>query len=88
MRALGLDAPAVGSCLLGLLQPQDRLLDIGTGTGALLELAAPHVDAALGIDASRQMLALARARLTHPGLSALRGAPGRHVSPAAGRWQL
>jgi ArsR family transcriptional regulator len=69
MRALGLDAPAVGRAVLRLLRPRDRLLDIGTGTGALLELAAPHVAAALGIDASRQMLALARARLARPGLS-------------------
>ena len=46
-----------------------RLLDIGTGTGRLLELLAPRVAAGLGVDASRAMLALARARLAGPGLS-------------------
>jgi ArsR family transcriptional regulator len=70
MRALDLPAPAVEQALLGLLGGRiGRLLDIGTGTGRLLELVAPHVPAALGIDASRAMLALARARLAHPGLT-------------------
>ena len=45
-----------------------RLLDIGTGTGRLLELLAPRAESATGIDASREMLALARARLTERGL--------------------
>jgi ArsR family transcriptional regulator len=70
MRALDLPAQAVEQALLGLLGPEiGRLLDIGTGTGRLLELVAPHVSAALGIDASRAMLALARSRLAHPGLT-------------------
>ncbi len=69
MRALGLDAPAVESALLTLLpDPIGRLLDIGTGTGRLLELLAPRARSALGVDASRAMLALARARLAQPGL--------------------
>jgi ubiquinone/menaquinone biosynthesis C-methylase UbiE len=45
------------------------MLDIGTGTGRLLELLAPRVTTALGVDASRAMLALARTRLARPGLS-------------------
>lgn len=70
MRALDLPAPAVEQALLTLLGPEiGRLLDIGTGTGRLLELVAPRVSTALGIDASRAMLALARARLAHPGLT-------------------
>jgi ubiquinone/menaquinone biosynthesis C-methylase UbiE len=69
MRALGLDAPAVEAALLALLPERiGRLLDIGTGTGRLLELLAPRARAALGVDASRAMLALARARLAQPGL--------------------
>lgn len=39
------------------------LLDIGTGTGRMLELFAPLADRALGIDVSRAMLAIARAQL-------------------------
>ena len=48
-----------------------RVLDIGTGTGRLLELLAPRVQSGLGVDASRAMLALARARLAKPGLGHL-----------------
>lgn len=68
-RALGLDAQAIGTAVLAALPPRlGRLLDIGTGTGGLLELVAPRVDSALGIDASREMLALARSRLAERGL--------------------
>ncbi len=71
MRALDLPAQAVETALLGLLPEGGigRLLDIGTGTGRLLELLAPRVAAGLGVDASRAMLALARARLARPGLT-------------------
>jgi ubiquinone/menaquinone biosynthesis C-methylase UbiE len=71
MRALGLPATEVEQALLTLL-PGDRLgrvLDIGTGTGRLLELVAPRAASALGIDASRAMLALARTRLATAGLA-------------------
>ncbi len=40
-----------------------RLIDIGTGTGRMLELFAPAADSALGIDRSSEMLRLARAKL-------------------------
>ena len=68
MRALGLPAAQVERALVDLLPaaPIGRVLDIGTGTGRLLEMLAPRVEAALGIDASRAMLALARARLGGP----------------------
>lgn len=42
-----------------------RLLDIGTGTGRLLEVFAPLVEAGLGIDSNAEMLKLARARLSN-----------------------
>ncbi|WP_424810975.1 ArsR/SmtB family transcription factor [Roseococcus sp. YIM B11640] len=70
MRALGLDAGAIEAALLEALPPHiDTLLDIGTGTGRLLELVAERTRRALGVDASREMLALARARLSERGLA-------------------
>ncbi len=70
VRALGLPAAAIEAALLAALPERaGRLLDIGTGTGRLLELAAPRVESALGVDASREMLALARARLSERGLA-------------------
>ena len=71
MRALDLPAQAVEDALLALVPEDDlgRLLDIGTGTGRVLELLAPRIRLGLGIDASKAMLALARARLSHTGLA-------------------
>jgi ubiquinone/menaquinone biosynthesis C-methylase UbiE len=71
MRALDLPAHAVEDALLALIPigPEGRLLDIGTGTGRVLELLAPRVRQALGVDASKAMLALARARLSAPGFA-------------------
>ena len=71
MRALQLPARAVEDTLLGLIPPEPggKLLDIGTGTGRVLELLGPRVREALGVDASKAMLALARARLAGPGLA-------------------
>ncbi|HXC53765.1 MAG TPA: metalloregulator ArsR/SmtB family transcription factor [Rhizomicrobium sp.] len=43
--------------------PLDSLLDAGTGTGSMLELLAPHVKRAVGVDVSPEMLAIARDRL-------------------------
>jgi ArsR family transcriptional regulator len=44
-------------------QPVDALLDAGTGTGRMLELLAPLVRRGVGVDASPEMLAIARDRL-------------------------
>jgi ArsR family transcriptional regulator len=69
-RALGLDAAAMEDAILDALPERiATLLDIGTGTGRLLELLAPRTERALGLDASREMLALARARLSERGLA-------------------
>lgn len=40
-----------------------RLLDVGTGTGRVLELFAPKIDGGIGIELSREMLNLARTQL-------------------------
>jgi len=44
-------------------RPIDRLLDIGTGTGRILELFADRIGTGVGIDLSREMLNVARSRL-------------------------
>ncbi|HVC60654.1 MAG TPA: metalloregulator ArsR/SmtB family transcription factor [Acetobacteraceae bacterium] len=71
MRALDLPASAVEAALLSLIPAgvPTRLLDIGTGTGRVLELLAPRVAQGLGVDASKAMLALARSRLARTGLT-------------------
>lgn len=48
-------------------QPIDNLLDAGTGTGQMLELLAPHVKRAVGVDVSPEMLAIARDRISRVG---------------------
>jgi SAM-dependent methyltransferase len=49
--------------LVGATEPIERLLDIGTGTGRILELLAPVSERSVGLDVSRDMVALARAKL-------------------------
>jgi len=49
-------------------KPIRSLLDLGTGTGRMLELFAPQIERGIGLDLSRDMLALARARLDRSGL--------------------
>lgn len=49
--------------------PFEFYLDLGTGTGRLLELFAPLSRSATGIDQSREMLSLARAKLDAEGLT-------------------
>jgi len=49
-------------------RPIRSLLDLGTGTGRMLEVFGPHIERGLGIDMSLDMLTLARARLERAGL--------------------
>ena len=49
-------------------RPFRSLLDLGTGTGRMLELFGPEIERGLGLDLSLDMLALARARLDRAGL--------------------
>jgi ubiquinone/menaquinone biosynthesis C-methylase UbiE len=54
------------------LTPGERVLDLGTGTGAVAERAAEIVGPGghvVGVDISPQMLALARARMADHGLA-------------------
>jgi ubiquinone/menaquinone biosynthesis C-methylase UbiE len=49
-------------------KPIRALLDLGTGTGRMLELFAGGIERGLGLDLSLDMLAVARARLDRAGL--------------------
>lgn len=70
IRALHVDDGEVERALLDLVPPGSArdLLDIGTGTGRMLEILGPRVERALGLDQSREMLAVARTNLERAGL--------------------
>ncbi len=48
---------------LGLARQPGTLLDLGTGTGRILQLFGPHVARGVGLDTSRDMLSIARSAL-------------------------
>jgi len=70
IRALHVADAAVESAIVAALGPRqfDSLLDLGTGTGRMLELLAPLYAKAVGIDSSTDMLSVARANLNRAGL--------------------
>ena len=49
-------------------RPLGRVLDVGTGTGRMLQLFAERADRAVGLDTSHSMLSVARANLERLGL--------------------
>jgi len=70
MRSLYVDEQEVEAALLALLPTEGigDFLDVGTGTGRMLELFGPRVEHAVGVDLAREMLAVARANLERAGL--------------------
>ncbi len=70
IRKLHVADEAVESAIRDALaeKPFRSLLDLGTGTGRILELFGPHIERGLGIDLSLDMLLLARARIERAGL--------------------
>lgn len=48
-------------------EPLGRMVDIGTGTGRMMELLGRQADSAVGFDRSPAMLRLARTKLAQPG---------------------
>jgi ubiquinone/menaquinone biosynthesis C-methylase UbiE/DNA-binding transcriptional ArsR family regulator len=65
LRSLHVPEEAVEAAILDALKGRtvDLLLDLGTGTGRMLELLAGHYRRGIGIDSSREMMAVARAKL-------------------------
>ena len=70
IRALHIDDSQVEHAFEALWPQKSvrRFLDIGTGTGRILEMVAPKVEAGIGIDMSRDMLAVARVNLERAGI--------------------
>ena len=70
IRSLYVPQPQVEKKLLQILgdEPVQELLDIGTGTGRILEILAPRVSRGVGIDFSNDMLAVARSNIDGKGL--------------------
>ena len=73
LRSLYVDESEVEAAMLQALGPQPirSLLDLGTGTGRILQLFAPRISRVLGLDVSHDMLNVARAALDSP--------PFRHI---------
>ncbi len=70
LRRLLVSDAAVEEAVLRLVGPNpvDALLDLGTGTGLMLQVLKESYRHAVGIDASRDMLSVARANLDKAGI--------------------
>lgn len=70
IRSLHVPESAVEAAIVGMLGASalGTLVDLGTGTGRMLELLADRADSAIGIDRSPEMLRLARAKLAAAGM--------------------
>jgi ubiquinone/menaquinone biosynthesis C-methylase UbiE len=70
LRSLHVDEDSVERAMLHLVgqSPIGTLVDLGTGTGRILELFSTQARHLYGIDSSRDMLAIARASLEKHGL--------------------
>ena len=72
IRSLHVPESAVEQRILDMLadSPIGHMVDIGTGTGRMIELVGGQASSALGIDRSPEMLRLARVKLADAGLDA------------------
>jgi demethylmenaquinone methyltransferase/2-methoxy-6-polyprenyl-1,4-benzoquinol methylase/ArsR family transcriptional regulator len=70
IRALHAPEERVEAALASMIgdKPFRSVLDLGTGTGRMLELLGPRAVRAVGVDQSAAMLALARSRVDEEGL--------------------
>jgi ArsR family transcriptional regulator len=78
---------AVEAALLKLVgeRPFQTMLDLGTGTGRLLEIFSPLYRRGVGIDMSREMLTVARANLDKAGIANAQVRQGDIFSPPVER---
>ena len=70
LRSFHVSEDAVEAAILDAVgeAPIRSLLDLGTGTGRILQLLAPRAERAVGLDANHAMLSVARASLSREGL--------------------
>jgi demethylmenaquinone methyltransferase/2-methoxy-6-polyprenyl-1,4-benzoquinol methylase/ArsR family transcriptional regulator len=87
IRALHAPEERVEAALAAMVgdRPVRALLDLGTGTGRMLELFAPKAERAVGVDQSPAMLALARSRIEQTGLRNVQLRQGDIYAPPAER---
>jgi len=71
IRSLHISEGKVEDAMMAILQGHhvETFLDLGTGTGRILELFSDHFNHGIGIDMNREMLAFARSNLDKPDLS-------------------
>ncbi len=71
LRSLHVSEQQVETAMIDIIGDRrfDQILDLGTGTGRVLELFAPRSQRGVGLDASRDMLACARVNLEKAGVS-------------------
>lgn len=92
LRTLHVPESAVEAAILAALGPEpvDMMFDLGTGTGRMLELLSGHYRRAVGIDQSREMITVARAKLAAAsiGHAQVRLGDIANLDPAIGRADL
>lgn len=71
LRNMHIDEAQVEAAMLAMIGEErvERMLDMGTGTGRLLELFSAICDKAVGVDSSHDMLSVARSTIDKAGLS-------------------
>ncbi len=87
IRSLHVDEVQVEAAMLKLVGDTkfEAMLDLGTGTGRILELFSDLYEKGTGIDASRDMLSLARSRLDSASLSRVQTRQGDlYILPTQG----
>lgn len=87
LRALHVPDDAVEAALVKLVgkTPFQAMLDLGTGTGRLLEIFAPLYRRGVGLDMSREMLSVARANLDKAGVQHAQVRQGDIYAPPVDR---
>lgn len=87
IRSLHAPDKAVEQAVLKLVgtRPFQSMLDLGTGTGRLLEILSPLYRRGVGIDMSREMLAVARSNLDRAGVAHAQVRQGDIFAPPVGR---